>query len=288
MLSEKRNDKRLARLTDAEFRVWFNLLCYASEQVERGVIAEFDDEYDEVLDYEVAGGDHGLLMQTLQRLVILRIIDMDFDSNRIEFISFAEEQQIKPSDSPERIKERVTRYRSKETRYRSKETRYNSDVTPCNAFVTPPDKNREESEQNQIISEQKARGRFVPPEDQRMNGRVPSEAEVGVEADMIGRRDIAEPFRLHYEKNGWLLGNGNPMGNWRAALKDWANKNPPATVTPDGKPIPTAANIEADEKRKREKAEHGERILKEAQEYAAQLKAKGLAGTDRGADSKLS
>ncbi|HUD11960.1 MAG TPA: hypothetical protein VMS08_06120, partial [Candidatus Saccharimonadia bacterium] len=56
----------------------------------------------------------------------------------------------------------------------------------------------------------------------------------------------------------------------------------------DGKPIPTAADIEADEKRKREKAEHGERILKEAQEYAAQLKVNRLAETNRGADSKLS
>ncbi|HUD10854.1 MAG TPA: hypothetical protein VMS08_00465, partial [Candidatus Saccharimonadia bacterium] len=112
-----------------------------------------------------------------------------------------------------------------------------------------------------------------------MNGRFPSFAEVKAHCGAIGRPDIAEPFYLHYEKNAWRLGNGNLMGSYKAAIQDWANKNPAPTVTPDGKPIPTAADIEADEKRKREKAEHGERILKEAQEYAAQLKVNRLAET---------
>jgi hypothetical protein len=38
-------------------------------------------------------------------------------------------------------------------------------------------------------------------------------------------KECAEDFYLHYETNGWLLGNGNPMANWQAAFKKWVKAN---------------------------------------------------------------
>lgn len=122
MYSEARNDAKLRSLNDSQFRVWFNLLCFSNEQPERGTISDIDEE---LLAVEVANGDTELLRDVLARLEKLRIIERD--DITINFINFKKRNYDKPSDLPERVKERVTRHREKQR---------NTNVTPCNASET--------------------------------------------------------------------------------------------------------------------------------------------------------
>ena len=69
---EARSDAKLRLLADDEHRVWFDLLCFSSEQETRGSIATGDDRFP--LAVEVAHGDVDLLSRTVARLVKLRIV----------------------------------------------------------------------------------------------------------------------------------------------------------------------------------------------------------------------
>lgn len=142
MHNDARTDRKLASLSDAEFRVWFNLLCMASDSTERGKVIYEDIE---LLAIEVGGGDTELVQRTVERLVKLRIVQ-DCDGE-ILFISWESRQYEKPSDAPEE-----TRKRKAEQRKREKEIRQNSDsgnmsrpVTPCHA--TEQIQNRTDTEQ---------------------------------------------------------------------------------------------------------------------------------------------
>lgn len=85
MHHEARNDAKLRTLTDAQFRVWFNLLCFASEQPDRGTIESTDDN---LLALEVSGGDVDLMNQTIARLQTLRILtESDETVKRCETVS---------------------------------------------------------------------------------------------------------------------------------------------------------------------------------------------------------
>lgn len=106
MYSEARNDAKLRYLSDAEFRVWFNLLCLSNEQEERGVIPPMSRK---LLSIEVSGGDEDLLQATLSKLIELSIIAED-DSG-ITFINFTKRQYEFPSDTPEATRERKRRSR---------------------------------------------------------------------------------------------------------------------------------------------------------------------------------
>ena len=106
MYSEARNDAKLRYLSDAEFRVWFNLLCLSNEQEERGVIPPMSRK---LLSIEVSGGDEDLLQATLSKLIELSIIAED-DSG-ITFINFTKRQYDYPSDTPEATRERKRRSR---------------------------------------------------------------------------------------------------------------------------------------------------------------------------------
>lgn len=123
---EARNDKKLQALSDKQFRVWFNLLCYSGEQKDRGVIV-FDDPY--LLAIEVSRGDVDLLLTTIAQLVKLRIITSEID--QVAFINFNKRQYDKPSDAPERVAERVAEHRKRQGNAPI------DDVTPRNATVTP-------------------------------------------------------------------------------------------------------------------------------------------------------
>lgn len=102
---EARTDSKLDSLSDEEFRVWFRLLCYAGEQPERGVIRKTG----RLLAAEVAKGDKKLLAQTLEALHELEIIQ--HQDGEIRFLNWEKRQSRKPSDSPERVAERVQRHR---------------------------------------------------------------------------------------------------------------------------------------------------------------------------------
>jgi len=129
MWSEARNDKKLATLTDAEHRVWFNLLCYASDQKgSRGAILDYDRD---LLAIEVSNGDVDLLVDTLKKLDRLRIVRATVESE-ITFLHFEDRQYDKESDKPTAVRERVQRHRQKAKEAES-ETPSNAGDTPCNA-----------------------------------------------------------------------------------------------------------------------------------------------------------
>jgi hypothetical protein len=71
LYSEARYDAKLRSLTAEQFRVWFNLLCFASDQPTQGVIESMNDR---VLAYAVAEGDVALLNQTIAMLVALQCV----------------------------------------------------------------------------------------------------------------------------------------------------------------------------------------------------------------------
>jgi len=141
MYSEARNDRKLASLSDAQFRVWFNLLCLASESKHRGLVT-YDDA--ELLAFEVANENAELLNDTLAKLQKLRIIEHgspdDSDDFTIRFVHWESRQYDKPSATPERVNERVTKHR--ETKRNADVTHMKRDVTPCN---TTEEKRVEES-----------------------------------------------------------------------------------------------------------------------------------------------
>jgi hypothetical protein len=125
--SEARNDAKLRALTDAEFRVWFNLICYASEQEVRGTIQATEPI---LLAVEVAGGDVALLTATLDKLAKLNVVEM---AHGVRFVNWDKRQYDHPSDKPE-----ATRGRKQKQR----ESRVCHDhVTSCHD--TDTDKERE-------------------------------------------------------------------------------------------------------------------------------------------------
>ena len=125
MYTEARNDAKLRSLNDSQHRVWFNLLCFASEQQDRGTIDGYDMD---LLAVEVASGDVDLLSETIQRLQRLRIIEVEGDT--ITFLNFAKRQYEKPSDKPEATRERKRRQRERDR------NKCHTNVTPCHATDT--------------------------------------------------------------------------------------------------------------------------------------------------------
>jgi len=144
LYTEARTDAKLRTLTDAEHRVWFNLLCFASDQDTRGTISDYDED---LLAIEVCNADKALLGVTLEKLTRLRIVSVQ--KNTITFCAFARRQHVKPSDTPERVKSRVAKHRAKTK---------TEDVTPRNADVTPRnamkrlDRDKEEEENTDIYA----------------------------------------------------------------------------------------------------------------------------------------
>ncbi len=106
--TEARADRKLDALSDAEFRVWINLLCFAAEQgTERGAIRGVGHD---LLAVEVARGDPHLLAATVEKLERLRIVRSDGDE--IAFVNFRKRQHDHPSDAPELAADRKRRSRA--------------------------------------------------------------------------------------------------------------------------------------------------------------------------------
>lgn len=109
MFSEARADAKLRSLSDAEFRVWFNLLCLAAENEERRGSVDTSDPF--ILALEVANGDEELLSRTCHALSRLKVVTCD--DVTLTFIKFEARQYDKPSDTPEETRERKKRSRAK-------------------------------------------------------------------------------------------------------------------------------------------------------------------------------
>jgi len=162
---EARNDAKLRTLSDSQFRVWFNLLCLASEQDERGILDEFPVD---LLSIEVAGGDDELLDASLRILAKLRIIRMSRPESvtgvtgvTIEFIHFDSRQYDKPSDKPEATAERKRHQRERD-RARRESEQNERDHTPASQDVTPshalshPEESREDKSREEVKREAQA------------------------------------------------------------------------------------------------------------------------------------
>ena len=131
---EARVDRKLALLTDAEHRVWFDLMCYAFERTGRAMRIENEHADDRInLAIEVSRGDVELLEAVLSRLVTLKILSVT--PGLIVFINGQARQYDKPSDAPE-----ATAARQAKSRQSKKPSR---NVTPSHA-VSPLEESREE------------------------------------------------------------------------------------------------------------------------------------------------
>jgi hypothetical protein len=156
---EARSDIKLKKLTSDQFRVWFNLLLFAAEQEDRGLIVA-DDFY--LLALEVSDENEDLLRETLALLLKLKMISWSDQEgvHIVEFLHFEERQYEKPSDKPESVRERVRRHReAKKASSQSDVTPMKRDVTPCNATEqkraeqSRAEENREEAEQSRAEEE---------------------------------------------------------------------------------------------------------------------------------------
>jgi len=140
LYSEAANDPKLNYLSAEQFRIWFKLLCIASEQEIRGIINE--DNF--ILSLKVSNGNEELLNETIRLLEKLKIISIDEDGQSLIFINFAKRQYDSPSDQPDLIKERVKKCRDK------KKNTIQNDVTKCNENETTLKRecNENETERN--------------------------------------------------------------------------------------------------------------------------------------------
>lgn len=150
--TEARNDAKLRSLSDAQHRVWFNLLCFAAEQPVRGTITSPLT----VLAIEVASGDRALVIDTLTALQFLNCVTVSpcnalvtpcnatlpvtgvteaLQPVTVVFRTFEKRQHIKPSDEKERIRQRVAKHRKLKSCANSStpDVTGNAPVTPCNA-----------------------------------------------------------------------------------------------------------------------------------------------------------
>lgn len=129
MYHEARTDAKLNALTDSQFRVWFRLLCFASEQQPRGTIPPISPS---LLAIEVSKGNQKVLQETLERLSSLHIIQQD--GNGTTFINWAKRQFQSDSST-----DRVRTYRSAKRVGNVTETLRNGDETLLKHHVTAPD-----------------------------------------------------------------------------------------------------------------------------------------------------
>lgn len=162
LYAEARNDAKLRALTDAEHRIWFNLLCYASEQNDqRGTIQNYDLD---LLSIEVSNGNADALKSALNKLEKFRILRVT--DTEIEFINFMDRQYDKPSDNPANVRRRVQKHRdlkrdethsdtdlgvtdTENNNSNADVTRSNADVTAGNAYTQTQTQNREEKEREE-------------------------------------------------------------------------------------------------------------------------------------------
>lgn len=122
---EARTDPKLATLTDAQFRQWFNLLCLASEQPTRGLI-QFRSF--RMLALQVTRCTEQEIADTLTILADLEMVE--FSDYEVSFINWEKRQFDKPSDTPEatRARQRLKRERDKNNGHAP-----SRDVTPRHA-----------------------------------------------------------------------------------------------------------------------------------------------------------
>lgn len=202
---EARTDNKLRYLTDSEHRVWFNLLCFASEQRNgRGTIPALGSH---ILAMEVSNADESLLEQTVAKLTHYGMLVRN-DDGSLTFVGFIDRQYDKPSDKPEE-----TRKRQRERRDKGGNDGDGSSVTPPSRGVTPShaqeerrgEEIREEENTPSYSPEDSGPSESVTPEPSAQGGGVRmSEQELIAYAKRPGV-DVPEPVAREY----WLTREAN-------------------------------------------------------------------------------
>ncbi len=148
MYNDARTDKKLESLTDSQHRVWFSLICLASEQNDekRGKVP---CDNLAILAVEVARGNESLLLETLEKLEALDII-----RKKAHYIIFQHwnERQFVSDSSTKRVQKHREKSRStgkprpatvsepeRNVSETLQERSSNVAVTAMKRDVTPPD-----------------------------------------------------------------------------------------------------------------------------------------------------
>lgn len=140
-------DEKVRTLRDWEFRFLVHLWCVASQASKRGFVYATETRAADPLqlamgagctEWTDGNGNHGVMdrdhaIMALNTFEELGLIERD-ENGIIHIINWEQLQYDKPSDHPEKVNERVRRYRDKKRGC-------NADVTPlkreCNAQETP-------------------------------------------------------------------------------------------------------------------------------------------------------
>jgi hypothetical protein len=198
MWNEARNDAKLRCLDDAEHRCWFRLLCYASEQDDRGSVPV--EGY--VLAIEVADGDAALLERTLAKLLQLEVLAYGPDGV-LRFQAFDKRQYDKPSDHPDRVRERVRRSRER----RREDVTGNAPVSPGNAAQRPATPgNAPDVSGNAPVSPRIAQRRGEEKREEPAAAGVVAGAPAREEPGDEGRRPPPPPIRAPSDYEAMLGG----------------------------------------------------------------------------------
>ena len=88
--------------------------------------------------------------------------------------------------------------------------------TQANTEYEIENENEDVIEIKDVVKEKKTkREKFIIP--------ILKEVKEYAETEMIGSKQLPETFYNYYEANGWKVGK-NSMKNWKAAYKNWVNK----------------------------------------------------------------
>ena len=180
--TEARIDAKLGCLSDSHFRLWFKLLCFASEQEPRGTIKASL----KIIAAEVAGGDVEMLDLALREIEGLGLVTVvtDHDMSQVSqlghnvtvtgchslsqivteitFKSFVKRQQNPPSWSRERQNERQARCRASKKLERMSQV--SQPVTTQVTTQSQPEEEEDEEKKTPPTPSKGARVPFVPPD----------------------------------------------------------------------------------------------------------------------------
>lgn len=232
LYTEARNDRKLATLDDAEFRVWFNLLCYAAEREPRGRVTVGNVTDVSVTSLEVSRNDPELFNRTVDKLIALAIVVVE--DNLLTFLHFDERQNL-TSESTERV--RRWREKRKPPPASVTVTPEMLHVTPSNARNTVEEKRSEENrEENKRVN-----GAFAPvlPEGERreLHARFsdcwePTDLDTKIDhlMDWLKRQTPAKRWSEPYSRgiSASLLKEAKEIRDRRARQNGNARSIPPA------------------------------------------------------------
>lgn len=225
LYSEFAEDPKLRTFTKAQRYDLICLMCYASEATVRGTL---------VLDNEDLAATLGITEEEWIgfRDKLVRKCILTVEEGKVTFTNWDDRQAVKPSDEPERVRERVARHRqNRATESKTAvEMQPETDSNACNAFVTPLEENRlDEIRSEETRSEEKRefKKEFISDAPGGANPTIllntfvkPSVQEVREYFSYLKYDSDADAFFDYWECWGWR-DKQRPVQDWRAAVRNW-------------------------------------------------------------------